>query len=40
MVDVARVNMFGRLVGAFRWEERYQVAQFEYDHSFVSHISI
>ena len=35
MVDVARVNMFGRPVGTFRWDERYQVAQFEYDHSFV-----
>lgn len=35
MVDVARVNMFGRLVGMFRWDERYQVAQFEYDRSFV-----
>lgn len=35
MVDVARVNMLGRTVGTFRWEERYQVAQFEYDHSFV-----
>lgn len=35
MVDVARVNMFGRPVGTFRWDERYQVAQFEYDSSFV-----
>lgn len=35
MVDVARVNMFGQPVGAFRWDERYQVAQFEYDRSFV-----
>lgn len=35
MVDVARVNMFGRSVGTFRWDERYQVAQFEYDRSFV-----
>ena len=35
MVDVARVNMFGRPVGTFRWDERYQVAQFEYDRSFV-----
>ena len=29
MVDVARVNMFGRPVGTFRWDERYQVAQFD-----------
>ena len=35
MVDVARANMFGRPVGTFRWDERYQVAQFEYDRSFV-----
>ena len=35
MVDVARVNLFGRPMGTFRWEERYQVAQFEYDRSFV-----
>ena len=35
MVDVARASMFGRLVGTFRWDERYQVAQFEYDRSFV-----
>ena len=35
MVDVARVNMFGRPVGLFRWDERYQVALFEYDRSFV-----
>ena len=35
MVNVARVNMFGRPVGTFRWDERYQVAQFEYDRSFV-----
>ena len=35
MVDVARVNLFGRPMGMFRWDERYQVAQFEYDRSFV-----
>ena len=35
MVDVARVNMFGRPIGTFRWDERYQVAQFEFDRSFV-----
>ena len=27
--------MFGRPVGTFRWDERHQVAQFEYDRSFV-----
>jgi len=35
MVDVARVRMFGLTVGTFRWDERYQVAQFEYDRSFL-----
>ena len=35
MVTVAKVNMFGIPVGAFRWDERYEVARFEYGHSFV-----
>jgi serine/threonine-protein kinase HipA len=35
MVDVAKVNMFGMPVGTFRWDERYDVARFEYDSSFV-----
>lgn len=35
MVDVAKVNMFGFPVGTFRWDERYNVARFEYDSSFV-----
>lgn len=35
MVDVARANMFGFPVGTFRWDERYGIVQFEYDHSFV-----
>lgn len=35
MVDVARVNMFGQPVGTFRWNERYELAQFEYDRGFV-----
>ena len=35
MVDVAKVNMFGIPVGTFRWDSRYEVAQFEYDRSFV-----
>lgn len=37
MVDVAKVNMFGFPVGTFRWDERYNVARFEYDSSFVGH---
>lgn len=35
MVDVAKVNMFGMPVGTFRWDERYNVARFEYDSNFV-----
>lgn len=35
MVDVAKVNMFGLPVGTFRWDERYDVARFEYDSGFV-----
>lgn len=35
MVDVARANMFGFPLGTFRWDERYGIVQFEYDHSFV-----
>ena len=35
MVDVAKVNMFGMPVGTFRWDERYNVARFEYDSSFI-----
>lgn len=35
MVDVAKVNMFGIPVGTFRWDSRYEVAQFEYDRGFV-----
>jgi len=35
MVDVAKVNMFGQPVGTFRWDDRYDVARFEYDNSFV-----
>ena len=35
MVDVARVKMFGQPVGTFRWDERYGVAQFEYDRGFI-----
>ena len=35
MVDVARVRMFDIPVGTFRWDNRYDVAQFEYDRNFV-----
>lgn len=35
MVDVAMANMFGFPVGSFRWDERYGIAQFEYDRSFI-----
>ena len=35
MVDVAKVSMFGIPVGTFSWDTRYEVARFEYDHSFI-----
>jgi len=35
MVDVAKVRMFGKAVGTFRWDDRYEVARFEYDPDFV-----
>ena len=35
MVDVAKVNMFDIPVGTFRWDDRYEVVRFEYDHDFV-----
>jgi len=37
MVDVARVNLFGQRMGTFRWDDRYQTVQFEYDRDFVGH---
>ena len=35
MVDVAKVSMFGIPVGIFNWDDRYGVARFEYDQSFI-----
>lgn len=35
MVDVAKVVMFRQPVGTIRWDERYEIAQFEYDPSFI-----
>lgn len=35
MVDVARVRMFGKIVGAVSWNAQYGVARFEYDSDFV-----
>lgn len=35
MVDVARVLLYGQHIGAFRWDERRQVALFEYDNRFI-----
>jgi serine/threonine-protein kinase HipA len=37
MVDVAKVSMFGIPVGTFRWDERYDLARFEYDTRFVGY---
>ena len=36
MVDVAKVRLFGLDMGAFRWDESYNVARFEYDKDFVA----
>ena len=36
MVDVAQVRIWGRPVGAVRWDARYGMAQFEYDAGFVN----
>lgn len=36
MVDVAKVRLFGMDMGAFRWDESYKVARFEYDKDFVA----
>ena len=35
MVDVARVNLYGQPIGSVRWDQRYEIAQFEYDSDFV-----
>lgn len=35
MVNVAKVRMFDMPVGTFSWDDRYEVARFEYDHSFI-----
>ena len=35
MVDVAKVSLFGQNVGTFRWDNRRNVALFEYDNEFV-----
>lgn len=35
MVDVARVSLFGLPMGTLLWDDRYGVARFEYDRSFV-----
>lgn len=35
MVDVARVNLYGQPIGSVRWDQRYEVAQFEYEPDFV-----
>lgn len=35
MVDVAEVKIWGELVGAVRWDDRQQLASFEYDPKFI-----
>lgn len=36
MVSVARVSLYGIPVGTIQWDERYDVARFEYDAGFVA----
>lgn len=31
MVDVARVNLYGHPIGSVRWDQRYEIAQYEYE---------
>lgn len=35
MVDVARVNLYGRPIGSVSWDQKHEIAQFEYDSDFV-----
>lgn len=35
MVDIARVNLYGKPVGTFRWDNNRQLARFEYADSFI-----
>lgn len=35
MVDIAKVKLYGSDLGTFRWDQRYNVAQFEYADSFI-----
>lgn len=34
MVDVARVSLFGKDIGTVRWDERRNLAEFEYTDDF------
>jgi len=34
MVDVARVRLFGKIIGTFNWDIEYNLARFEYDAGF------
>jgi serine/threonine-protein kinase HipA len=36
MVDVAEIKIWGKLVGAVRWDENQQLASFQYDEKFVA----
>ncbi len=36
MVDVAEIKIWGKLVGAVRWDETQQMASFQYDNAFLS----
>lgn len=34
MVNVARVNLYGQVIGSVNWDENYDIARFEYDPGF------
>lgn len=36
MVDVAKAKLFGINMGTIKWNDSYNVAQFEYDPSFIA----
>ena len=35
MVNIARVILWGEVIGTFRWNERYDLAEFEYSPDFI-----
>ena len=35
MVDVAKVKLYGETIGIFRWDDRNNIVQFEYEKKFI-----